>query len=61
SLAALAAACVAPGVAYALHGPDTLTLVVGIMCMLLIMRHRPNILRLFAGTETRIGKKTSAP
>ncbi|MDO8959316.1 MAG: glycerol-3-phosphate 1-O-acyltransferase PlsY [Rhodocyclaceae bacterium] len=65
SLAALAAACVAPGVAYALHGPDTLTLVIGIMCLLLIMRHRPNILRLFAGTETQIGKnkgkKKSAP
>jgi glycerol-3-phosphate acyltransferase PlsY len=53
SLAALAAACVAPGVAYALHGPDTLTLVIGIMCLLLIMRHRPNILRLFAGTGPR--------
>lgn len=61
SLAALAAACVAPGVAYALHGPDTLTLVIGSMCLLLIMRHRPNILRLFAGTESRIGKKKSAP
>ncbi|MDP2170562.1 MAG: glycerol-3-phosphate 1-O-acyltransferase PlsY [Rhodocyclaceae bacterium] len=57
SLAALAAACVAPGVAYALHGPDTLFLVIGIMCLLLIMRHRPNILRLFAGTESRIGGK----
>jgi glycerol-3-phosphate acyltransferase PlsY len=48
-------------VAYALHGPDTLTLVIGSMCLLLIMRHRPNILRLFAGTESRIGKKKSAP
>ena len=57
SLAALAAACVAPGVAYALHGPDTLFLVIGIMCLLLIMRHRPNIIRLFAGTEGRIGGK----
>lgn len=57
SLAALAAACVAPGVAYALHGDDMLSLVVGIMCLLLIMRHRPNILRLFAGTENRIGGK----
>jgi glycerol-3-phosphate acyltransferase PlsY len=54
SLAALAAACVAPGVAYALHGPDTLSLVIGIMCALLIVRHRPNIQRLFAGTESRI-------
>ncbi|MHB1359925.1 MAG: glycerol-3-phosphate 1-O-acyltransferase PlsY [Rhodocyclaceae bacterium] len=57
SLAALAAACVAPGAAYALHGPEILTLVIGIMCLLLIVRHRPNILRLFAGAETRIGKK----
>lgn len=57
SLAAIAAACVAPGAAYALHGPDTLFLVIGIMCLLLIMRHRPNIIRLFAGTEGRIGGK----
>ncbi len=61
SLAALAAACVAPGVAYALHGPDTLSLVIGIMCLLLIMRHRPNLLRLFAGTETRIGTRPPPP
>lgn len=63
SLAALAAACVAPGVAYAIHGPDTLSLVVTIMCLLLIMRHRPNIIRLFEGTEGQIGKgkKKSTP
>ncbi|MBA3032128.1 MAG: glycerol-3-phosphate 1-O-acyltransferase PlsY [Gammaproteobacteria bacterium] len=61
SLAALAAACVAPGVAYALHGPDSLSLVIGIMCLLLIVRHRPNILRLFAGTENRIGARPPPP
>lgn len=57
SLAALAAAVVAPIVALAWHGLGATALVVGVMCLLLIWRHRGNIARLIAGTESRIGEK----
>jgi glycerol-3-phosphate acyltransferase PlsY len=57
SLAALAAACVAPGIAFMLHEVDVISVVIGIMCILLIARHRPNILRLFAGTESKVGAR----
>jgi len=60
SLAALVAACVAPALALALHGVGAVSIVIIIMCLLLIMRHKANIQRLIAGTESRIGgKKTS--
>lgn len=57
SLAALVAACVAPTLALARHGIGAVSLVVGLMCLLLIWRHKANIVRLVAGTEGRIGKK----
>jgi glycerol-3-phosphate acyltransferase PlsY len=60
SLAALVAACVAPMLALARHGVGAVSVVIVIMCLLLIMRHKANIQRLIAGTESRIGgKKTS--
>jgi glycerol-3-phosphate acyltransferase PlsY len=57
SLAALVAACVAPMVALARHGIGAISIVVVVMCLLLIMRHKANIQRLMAGTEGRIGGK----
>ncbi|MFN6961681.1 MAG: glycerol-3-phosphate 1-O-acyltransferase PlsY [Rhodocyclaceae bacterium] len=57
SLAALVAACLAPLVTLARHGLDSVFLVVATMCVLLIWRHKANIRRLLAGTESRIGQK----
>lgn len=57
SLAAIVAACVAPVLALAWHGPGAVSLVVGLMCLLLIARHKANIVRLVEGTEGKIGKK----
>jgi glycerol-3-phosphate acyltransferase PlsY len=60
SLAALAAAAVAPIAAWGLVGGER-AMVVGVMSLLLFWRHRENIRKLLAGTEGRIGKKKSAP
>lgn len=60
SLAAITAAAVAPTLALAWHGPGAIAFVVGLMCLLLIWRHRGNLGRLLAGTESRIGKKKQA-
>jgi glycerol-3-phosphate acyltransferase PlsY len=57
SLAALIAACVAPTLALAWHGIGAVSVVVIVMCLLLIARHKANIVRLVEGTEGRIGKK----
>ncbi len=57
SLAAITAAAVAPTLALAWHGPGAIALVVGLMCLLLIWRHRGNLGRLIAGTENAIGSK----
>jgi glycerol-3-phosphate acyltransferase PlsY len=57
SLAALVAACVAPSFALALHGLGAVSLVVGLMCLLLIVRHKANVVRLIEGTESAIGSK----
>jgi glycerol-3-phosphate acyltransferase PlsY len=57
SLAALVAACVAPALALARHGVGAVSIVITIMCLLLIIRHKTNIQRLIAGTESRIGGK----
>jgi glycerol-3-phosphate acyltransferase PlsY len=60
SLAAITAAAMAPTLALAWHGPGAVALVVGLMCLLLIWRHRGNIGRLIAGTENAIGSKKKA-
>jgi len=61
SLAAIVAACVAPMLALTRHGLGAVSIVVGVMCLLLIVRHKANIVRLIEGTEGRIGgsKKSS--
>jgi acyl phosphate:glycerol-3-phosphate acyltransferase len=57
SLAAIIAACVAPTLALSNHGIGAVSIVVGMMCLLLIVRHKANIVRLIEGTEGQIGKK----
>src|ERR1700694_97522 len=60
SLAALVAACFAPFFAWYIHLDNDVLVVVAGVAVLLIWRHKENIARLFAGTESRIGaKKTS--
>ncbi|MGE5467454.1 MAG: glycerol-3-phosphate 1-O-acyltransferase PlsY [Ignavibacteria bacterium] len=59
SLAALAAAAVAPIAAWPLLGAD-MAATISPMSVLLFWRHRENIRRLVAGTESRIGKKPAA-
>lgn len=56
SAAALAAAVVVP-LTLLFLGQQWLALVFALMSALLFMRHRTNISRLIAGTETRIGAK----
>lgn len=58
SLSALAAAALAPVYALYFLGFSTNTLVVLIMSLLLIWRHKSNIDSLIAGKETRIGKRS---
>jgi glycerol-3-phosphate acyltransferase PlsY len=57
SLAALLAAVCAPFFAWWLFGADAVIVPIAIMSGLLIWRHRQNIAKLAAGTESRIGKK----
>jgi glycerol-3-phosphate acyltransferase PlsY len=57
SLAALVAAGLAPIYAAFFLGLDARTLVVTIMSLVLIWRHKSNIASLLAGTEPRIGKQ----
>ncbi len=55
SLAALVAAAAAPIYAFILWGSDPLLLAVGVIAIALIGKHWPNLQRLMAGTEPKIG------
>lgn len=55
SLAALAAAVAAPALTWWLLGNIEATAAVGVMCAVLIYRHKSNIAKLLAGSEGRIG------
>jgi glycerol-3-phosphate acyltransferase PlsY len=57
SLAAVLAAALAPLFAALMHGASNQTVVVGLISMALIGKHWPNIQRLVAGQETKIGGK----
>jgi glycerol-3-phosphate acyltransferase PlsY len=59
SLASIVAAAFAPFWYLLTDGPDAVALAVFTMGVLLIWRHRANIKRLFAGTESRLGRKPS--
>jgi acyl phosphate:glycerol-3-phosphate acyltransferase len=57
SLAALSAAVFAPLFEFLLFGPGPISVAVVVMSILLIWRHAPNIAKLMAGKESRIGQK----
>ena len=59
SLASIVAAVFAPFWRVLTEGPDVIALAVFVMGALLIWRHSANIKRLFAGTESRLGRKAS--
>ena len=61
SLAALAAAAVAPVLTWWLLGRSEVTVAVTFMCAVLIYRHKSNIRKLLAGSEGRIGGPKSPP
>ena len=60
SLAALVAALFAPFYQWLIWGGGPTAIVVAAMGLLLIVRHRGNIRKLLAGTESRIGQKSAA-
>jgi glycerol-3-phosphate acyltransferase PlsY len=60
SLAALVAATSAPLYAAMLFGGRPVTLAIIPVTLFLLLRHRENIRRLWAGTEPRIGQKKSS-
>lgn len=57
SLAALVAAFAAPFYAFLMWGKDVLLVAVAIIAFVLIGKHWPNLQRLMAGTEPKIGSK----
>ena len=55
SLAALVAYLAAPFIfARVFHDPQSFTITAGLLALLILWRHRANIVRLFTGNETRI-------
>ena len=60
SLAAIISAVFAVFWAWLLFGPAPITPVVGAISLLLIWRHRENIVRLLRGTEPRLGEKKTS-
>jgi glycerol-3-phosphate acyltransferase PlsY len=60
SLAALIAAVFAPLYAFWLFGWSAILPVVIAIAALLVWRHRDNIVRLMAGTESRLGQKSAS-
>lgn len=56
SLAALVASIAAPIAVY-VHGNITLAILIGLLALIIFWKHRPNIQRLIAGTEGKIGQK----
>lgn len=61
SLAALVAACAAPLYAFLMWGRDSLVFAVGVIAVVLIGKHWPNLQRLMAGTEPKLGGKKKTP
>jgi len=57
SLAAICAAIFAPVYCVFLFGVDPMGLTLTVVCVLLLWRHRNNIVKLLDGSETRIGSK----
>jgi len=61
SLASIVAALFSAFWAWVLFGLAPVTPAVGAMALLLVWRHRENIARLAAGTESRLGQKKTTP
>ena len=61
SLAALIAAASAPSIAMAYHASETTVIAVSVLAVILVLRHKPNIRKLLAGTEDRIGTNKKPP
>jgi len=61
SLASLAAAVGAPFYAWLLGAENLVVTAVAAIALLLLWRHRENISRLAAGTESRLGQKKTSP
>ena len=61
SLASLAAAAGAPFYAWFLGLEESVVIVVAMLAVLLAWRHRENIARLAAGTESQLGRKKASP
>jgi acyl phosphate:glycerol-3-phosphate acyltransferase len=61
SLASLAAAAGAPFYAWFLGLEESVVIVVAMLALLLAWRHRENIARLAAGTESQLGRKKASP
>ncbi len=61
SLASIVAAVFAPFWRVLTDGPDAVALALLVIGGLLIWRHSANIKRLFAGTESRLGRKAAPP
>lgn len=60
SLASLTAAVFAPFYQALIWGPETSTLAIAVMSLLLVWRHEANIRKLLAGTESKLGVKAAA-
>ncbi len=61
SLAALVTAVAAPLCDVAIGGATARTLAIAVMSLLLVWRHRANIGKLLAGTESKLGSKAAKP
>jgi len=61
SLAALVTALLAPVYTYFLIGDPQVVVLVAVMSVLLIWRHRSNIAKLLNGTESKLGSKAGKP
>jgi glycerol-3-phosphate acyltransferase PlsY len=61
SLSSLVAAITAPVCAWFLGADGRVVVVVAAIALLLIWRHRENIARLAAGTESQLGRKKASP
>jgi glycerol-3-phosphate acyltransferase PlsY len=64
SLGSVAAVAMFPSLAWSLHEYGNVWPALAFMTLaslLIVLKHRANIMRLLAGTENRLGRKTSAP
>jgi glycerol-3-phosphate acyltransferase PlsY len=61
SLASMVASVFAASFSWFIKLSDLTTLAIGVMAALLIWRHKDNIRRLIAGTESKLGEKKTTP